>query len=150
MKPKRLAVIDAFVEVMKSCRSIKGAEHDPPFEYEGKKYPFAYVYDSGEEYSFDGAPNFNEVTLSLESTTVFEFSEHRGKTPRVFGAAILAEQIAAVARNFRLGGLALDVTPTSSAIGEMTTDDGSKLAATVVTWRVRYTCPLADPYMQEV
>jgi len=150
MKPKRLAVIDAFVSVIAGCRSIKGAAHDVPFEYEGKKYPFAFIYDSDEEYSFDGAPNFNEVTLSLESTTVFEFSEQRGKTPRVLGAAILAEQLAAVMQNFRLDGLALDVTPTSSAIGEVATKDGSDLAATVVTWRVRYTCPLTDPYMQEV
>lgn len=150
MKPKRLAVIDAFVSVIAGCRSIKGAEHDPPFEYEGRKYPFAFVYDSDEEYNLASLHGHSVNTLTLESATVFEWSEQRGKTPRVAGSRLLAEQLQAVAKDCKLSGFAIDTQPMTSSIGEIVTDDGSKLAAAVCRWRIEYTYPQTNPFAEEV
>lgn len=146
--PKRLAVINAFVEVLRQAQGVKGAEHDVPFEYEGRKFPFVFVYDTDEEYNLEGASDQSDNTLLVETSTVFEWSEQRNKTPRVLGSTLLANQLRQVALSFRLGGLALDATPSDSSIGEVVTDDGAKLAAAVCRWRIRYSHPQTNPFVE--
>lgn len=146
--PKRLAVINAFVDVLRQTPGVKGAEHDVPFEYEGRKFPFVFVYDSDEEYNFEGATDQSDTTLMVETSTVFEWSEQRNKTPRAIGSTLLAHQLRQVALNFRLGGIALDVTPSESSVGEVVTDDGTKLAAAVCRWRIRYSYPQTNPFVE--
>lgn len=147
-KSVRLAVIDAFVDVMRRVSSIRGAEHDVPFDVERKKHPFAYVYDTDEEYNLGSIHGQSDNTLSMEVAVVFEYAERPGQTPRVIGSRILAEMIAAVAADIKLGGVARDTVPTASTIRELATDSTEKLAALSVEFNVSYHYPQKEPFQR--
>lgn len=147
--PRRLQVIDAFVGVVKRVPSVRGAEHDVPFDFERRNHPFAYVYDTDETYDLGSVHGQSDNTLNIEVAVAYEWDEAPNRTPRVIGNRILAEVLREVARDRKLGGTARDTQPTGSAIRELATDDGSRLAACAVQFAVNYHYPQTEPFVAE-
>ena len=148
-KPRRLHVIDSFVGVVKRVPSVRGAEHDVPFDFRGKNHPYAYVYDTDESYDLGSVHGQSDNTLSIEVAVAFEWSEAPNKTPRVIGNRILAELLREVAKDRKLGGAARDTQPTGSAIREIETDLEMRLAVVAVQFSVSYHYPQTDPFVPE-
>lgn len=148
-KPRRLDVIDGFVSVVKRVPSVRGAEHDVPFEFRARQMPYAYVYDTDESYDLGSVHGQSYNTLSIEVAVAFEWSEAHGKTPRVIGNRILAEVLREVARDTKLGGVACDTQPTGSTIREIETDVEARLAVVAVQFSVSYRYPQTEPCFKE-
>lgn len=148
-KPRRLAVIDGFVGVVKRVPSVRGAEHDVPFEFRARQMPFAYVYDTDESYELGSIHGQSDNTLSIEVAVAFEWSEAPNRTPRVIGNRILAELLREVAKDRKLGGVARDTQPTGSTIREIETDVEARLAVVAVQFSVSYHYPQTDPFVAE-
>lgn len=145
-KPRRLVVVDALVDAIKRTPGIRQAAHDVPFHFERQTHPFAYVYDTDEQYDVESMGMHSDNTLDVQVDVVFEWADERNRSPRVIGNRILADVLREIANDFTLGGQATNVTPQASAIRELATDDSSKLAATSIQFSVRYTHPLLNPY----
>lgn len=156
-KPKRLAVIDAVVELINSVPSIKSAEHDVPFDYEtSQQLPRAYVFDADEEVNDLDMGGFNtQNTLTVESDIVFEYRESpKSQRPRIFGNQILAEVKQRVAEESTkrngpvLRGLAVDIHYRGSApIVPLATANNRQIAALTVTLTVEYHEQSTEPFL---
>lgn len=145
-KSRRAVVIDALVDVVKRAASVRGAEHDVPFDVERGHLPFAYVYDTDESYDVEAMGMHADCTLSVEVDVVFEYAEQPNRLPRVVGQRILAEVMRELAQDYTLGGAATNLLPQSSAIRELATESGKSLAAVSLQYQVRYTTPLREPF----
>lgn len=144
--PRKLQVMQAFVDVVKRVPGMRGAGYDVPFDFERKNHPFAYVYDTGESYSVEAMSMHSDNTLEVETSVVFQCAESPGKTPLVLGNIILADVLRELAKDYTLGGVATNTLPQGSIVRQLAGADHRMLAAVTLQHTVRYTSPLREPY----